>query len=193
MYERQGTMWNQALTVCRLQITNQNGLQATSEFEMCFALSTFWCRSQPSQPKHVSNPDSVNKFKPHLIILWSFFQAQTTLKNNIFFNCDRASLNINDGFGGGNEVTGNLLFNTGRADNKDEGAVNTWDRVRSLPQYTSAYGQAPTVFVSLSKSLSFLFKREGRNKGGAQQGKGGAQTRQGRGATSRLGRKGVTV
>ena len=27
--------------------------------------------------------------------------AGTTLKDNIFFNCDRASINVNDGFGGG--------------------------------------------------------------------------------------------
>ena len=25
-------------------------------------------------------------------------------------------------------ITGNLLFNTGRAANKDEGSINTWDR-----------------------------------------------------------------
>ena len=42
-------------------IRNQNGLQATSGFEMCFAIGSqqLWCRG--SQPKHVSNQDSVIK------------------------------------------------------------------------------------------------------------------------------------
>ena len=65
--------------------------------------------------------------------------AKTRLEGNIFFNCDRAALNVNDGFGGGNQVVGNLLFNTGRATNKDEGMFNSWcaappvERSRSVP------------------------------------------------------------
>ena len=35
---------------------------------------------------------------------------------------------MNDGFGGGNEISRNLVFNTGRGANKDEGAFNSWDR-----------------------------------------------------------------
>ena len=30
------------------------------------------------------------------------------------------------GFGGGNLISGNLLFNTGRGANKDEGSFNSW-------------------------------------------------------------------
>ena len=52
--------------------------------------------------------------------------AQTRLEGNIFFNCDRAAINVNDGFGGGNQISGNLVFNTGRAANKDEGSFNSW-------------------------------------------------------------------
>ena len=77
--------------------------------------------------------------------------AETTLQGNIFFNCDRASVNVNDGFGGGgdsaprlgpgpllvalqsrgrcaagNLIAGNLVFNTGRGANKDEGSFNSW-------------------------------------------------------------------
>ena len=53
------------------QIINQIG--ATSRFVMCFAPSTFGPGSQRSQPKHVSNPDSVmKKFKPHFIYDWGF-------------------------------------------------------------------------------------------------------------------------
>jgi parallel beta-helix repeat protein len=54
-------------------------------------------------------------------LMWNqALTAKTTLKNNIFFGCDRASISINDGFGGGNVLSGNLVFNTGRGSNKDE-------------------------------------------------------------------------
>ena len=33
------------------------------------------------------------------------------LEGNVFFNGPRGSININDGFGGGNVITGNVLFN----------------------------------------------------------------------------------
>ena len=57
-----------ASMACQSYIRNQNGLQATSGFEMCFLLSDPGTKSQRSQPKHASNPDSViKKFKPHLI------------------------------------------------------------------------------------------------------------------------------
>ena len=61
------------------KIRKQNS--APSGFEMCLAPSTFsqhvWCRG--SQPKHVSNPDSVmKKFKPHLIIMHDSFVSGAT-------------------------------------------------------------------------------------------------------------------
>merc|ERR1712086_234565 len=43
-----------------------------------------------------------------------YFQAETaqaTIENNICFNIPRAAINWNDGFGGGNVMTNNLLFN----------------------------------------------------------------------------------
>ena len=40
--------------------------------------------------------------------------AQTHFKNNVHFNGPRAGLNFNDGFGGGDEITRNLLLNTCR-------------------------------------------------------------------------------
>jgi hypothetical protein len=60
----------------------------------------------------------------------AWFQAKAcnvTLRGNTFFNLPRAAVNFNDGFGGGNEVTGNLLFNTCR-ESGDHGAINSWDR-----------------------------------------------------------------
>eukprot|EP00698_Gefionella_okellyi_P023671 TRINITY_DN8153_c0_g1_i1.p1 TRINITY_DN8153_c0_g1~~TRINITY_DN8153_c0_g1_i1.p1 ORF type:complete len:532 (+),score=110.27 TRINITY_DN8153_c0_g1_i1:508-2103(+) len=59
-----------------------------------------------------------------------WFQAkscQTTLLNNICFNIPRAGFNINDGFGGANEVNENLLFNSCR-ESGDHGPFNSWDR-----------------------------------------------------------------
>lgn len=47
----------------------------------------------------------------------AFFQAktaQTTLRHNVVFNLARAGFNFNDGFGGGDDVYENVLFNTCR-------------------------------------------------------------------------------
>jgi len=62
---------------------------------------------------------------------YSFCQsrtAETLIEGNVFFNGPRAALNINDGFGGGNEITNNLLFNFVR-ETDDHGPINSWDRV----------------------------------------------------------------
>eukprot|EP00051_Salpingoeca_urceolata_P010779 m.132554 g.132554 ORF g.132554 m.132554 type:complete len:1047 (+) comp16850_c0_seq2:1130-4270(+) len=70
----------------------------------------------------------------------SWFQArtaQTTLRDNIFFNQPRAAINFNDGFGGGNEVDGNLIFNT-CTQSGDHGPINSWDR---LPFLTDVSGK----------------------------------------------------
>ena len=53
--------------------------------------------------------------------------AQTTLKDNLFFNGPRAGINFNDGFGGGNVVDGNLIWNQCRQSG-DHGPINSWDR-----------------------------------------------------------------
>ena len=71
----------------------------------------------------------------HEIGVWekqssAFFQAktaQTTLRRNVVFNLARAGFNFNDGFGGGDNVTGNVLFNTCR-ESSDHGPINSWDR-----------------------------------------------------------------
>ena len=59
-----------------------------------------------------------------------YFQAkscQNLLRGNIFFNGPRAGINFNDGFGGGSNVTENILFNTCR-ESGDHGPFNSWDR-----------------------------------------------------------------
>lgn len=72
-----------------------------------------------------------------------FFQAetaQTHIEGNIVFNIPRAAINFNDGFGGGNEIIHNLLFNTCR-ESSDHGAFNSWDR---LPYITDVRDGTPS-------------------------------------------------
>eukprot|EP01137_Pigoraptor_chileana_P011890 Opistho-2@63489 len=57
--------------------------------------------------------------------------CQTIVRNNIIFNGPRAGITLNDGFGGGNVLEGNLLFNLVR-ETTDHGPINTWDRVPYL-------------------------------------------------------------
>jgi hypothetical protein len=53
--------------------------------------------------------------------------AQSTIKGNVFFNGPRAGINANDGFGGGDEISHNLVFSTCR-ESGDHGPFNSWDR-----------------------------------------------------------------
>ncbi|GBG29319.1 Hypothetical Protein FCC1311_055412 [Hondaea fermentalgiana] len=72
----------------------------------------------------------------------AWFQAKacgTRLEDNLFFNMPRAAINFNDGFGGDNVVTGNLLFNTCR-ESGDHGAINTWDRMPFLWDESGEHG-----------------------------------------------------
>eukprot|EP00794_Sanderia_malayensis_P005521 gene5521-6206_t len=57
--------------------------------------------------------------------------CQSHIEGNVFFNGPRGSININDGFGGGNTITKNVLFNFVR-ETFDHGPINTWDRVPYL-------------------------------------------------------------
>merc|ERR1719266_521512 len=60
----------------------------------------------------------------------AFFQAkaaESLVKHNVVFNLARAGFNYNDGFGGGDNITENVLFNTCR-ESSDHGPINSWDR-----------------------------------------------------------------
>eukprot|EP01062_Namystynia_karyoxenos_P003506 TRINITY_DN11258_c0_g1_i1.p1 TRINITY_DN11258_c0_g1~~TRINITY_DN11258_c0_g1_i1.p1 ORF type:complete len:903 (+),score=355.61 TRINITY_DN11258_c0_g1_i1:80-2788(+) len=71
----------------------------------------------------------------HEIGIWekqssAFFQAKTaqsTVRRNLVFNLARAGFNFNDGFGGGDNISSNVLFNTCR-ESSDHGPINSWDR-----------------------------------------------------------------
>ena len=71
----------------------------------------------------------------HEVGIWgketsAYFQGlacQTVLRGNVFFNGPRAGVNFNDGFGGGNLLENNLIFNMVR-ETGDHGPFNSWDR-----------------------------------------------------------------
>jgi hypothetical protein len=77
-----------------------------------------WDGSGGDQPRYTS----VARNFVHEVGVWQkqsslFFQAKSSdsvVEGNIFFNGPRAALNLNDGFGGGNLITRNVLLNTCR-------------------------------------------------------------------------------
>lgn len=80
--------------------------------------------------------------------------AETILRSNIMFNMPRAAINFNDGFGGGNVVEGNLIFNTCR-ESGDHGPINTWDRQPFLTDV--AAGQQHASFVPATTEIAHNF------------------------------------
>ena len=65
--------------------------------------------------------------------------CQTQLAGNVFFNGPRAGVNFNDGFGGGNLLKNNLIFNMVR-ETEDHGPFNSWDRQPYLTEVGSNDG-----------------------------------------------------
>jgi len=78
----------------------------------------------------------------------SFFMsakaAQTTIVGNVFFNGPRAGINYNDGFGGGDELSENLVFSTCR-ESGDHGPFNSWDR---QPYLTTVRTGKPSMVMA---------------------------------------------
>ena len=74
--------------------------------------------------------------------------CQTQLIGNVFFNGPRAGVNFNDGFGGGNLLKHNLIFNMVR-ETGDHGPFNSWDR---QPYLTKVNGSP-----SLTAAESYIF------------------------------------
>ena len=74
-----------------------------------------------------------------------FIQAKTArslITGNVFFNGPRAGINANDGFGGGDEISHNLVFSTCR-ESGDHGPFNSWDRQPFLT--TVLDGKTPSM------------------------------------------------
>eukprot|EP00947_MAST-08B_sp_MAST-8B-sp1_P004183 g4183.t1 len=70
--------------------------------------------------------------------------AQTTIDGNVVFNLARAGINLNDGFGGGDVITNNVLFNTCR-ESSDHGPINSWDR---QPFITTVRDGTPSALMA---------------------------------------------
>lgn len=87
--------------------------------------------------------------------------ATTTISNNIFYNMPRAAINMNDGFGGGNIISNNLIFNTCR-ESGDHGPINTWDRQAFFTDIPSpaSFDPAPTEIKQ-----NFIFANYGAAQG----------------------------
>jgi hypothetical protein len=68
--------------------------------------------------------------------------ARTTIMGNVFFNGPRAGINANDGFGGGDDISHNLVFSSCR-ESGDHGPFNSWDRQPFLT--TVADGETPSM------------------------------------------------
>eukprot|EP00912_Choanoflagellata_sp_UC4_P000575 UC4_evm2s355 len=114
---------------------------------------------------HPVGPDGRNGNQPrgckiksnigHEIGLWQkqsslWFQAvtaETELQDNIFYNGPRAAFNFNDGFGGGDDISGNLLLNCVR-ESSDHGPWNSWSRV---PYITTIRTGKPSIIPATRK------------------------------------------
>ena len=89
--------------------------------------------------------------------------AQNFLVHNIVYNLARAGMNINDGFGGGTEIAGNLIFNTCR-ESSDHGPINSWDR---QPFLTTVRTGQPSMIPAFNEvHHNFLVSNYGGVKGG---------------------------
>ena len=97
----------------------------------------------------------------HEIGIWGkqtsgYFQAvaaETELYGNVMFNGPRAGINFNDGFGGGNLVEMNLVFNMVR-ETVDHGPFNSWDR---QPYLTKVKDGTPSLTPAQSNITRNFF------------------------------------
>ena len=78
--------------------------------------------------------------------------CETELQGNVFFNGPRAGVNFNDGFGGGNLMTRNLIFNYVR-ETGSHGPFNSWDR---QPFLTTVHNGTPSL-IPAENEISYNF------------------------------------
>eukprot|EP00035_Acanthoeca_spectabilis_P019901 m.430160 g.430160 ORF g.430160 m.430160 type:complete len:990 (+) comp17121_c0_seq1:2833-5802(+) len=97
-----------------------------------------------------------------------FFQAKTAgsvLLRNLCFNLPRAGFNFNDGAGGGDQVHGNLIFNSCR-ETSDHGPINSWDRQPYVTTFGIEGPGVPTAhMVPRNISYNFLVANYGGGNG----------------------------
>lgn len=90
--------------------------------------------------------------------------ALTRAEGNVVFNIPRAAININDGFGGGNNITACSIFNTCRQ-SSDHGPINTWDRMPFLTTIRSGGSEASYALALSETSHSMLIANYGASQG----------------------------
>jgi len=66
--------------------------------------------------------------------IFQSMSRNSLIKNNVLMNGPRAGINFNDGMGGGNDVTQNLVLGFVR-ESADHGNENSWDRVPFLGKW----------------------------------------------------------
>jgi len=109
------------------------------------------------QPRHTQlTRNYVHEFGHYEKQSSFWFQAKaclTQIEGNVVFNGPRAGINFNDGFGGGTNVTQNLIYNQCR-ESGDHGAMNSWDRTAYIsdvkdgtPSYTAQMNSVDTNFI----------------------------------------------
>jgi len=85
----------------------------------------------------------------------AFFQAkgaESLIKHNVVFNLARAGINFNDGFGGGDNITENVLFNTCR-ESSDHGPINSWDRQPFLTTIRNGTATTEMAFRNVWRNI----------------------------------------
>ena len=90
--------------------------------------------------------------------------AKTTLTNNLCYNLARAGFNFNDGFGGGDVVASNLIFNTCR-ESGDHGPINSWDRQPYVTMFGLVPGKASGLMAPRNITRNFLVANYGGGNG----------------------------
>lgn len=109
---------------------------------------------QPRGTKILSNvAREIGVFGKQVSPYMQSLACQTEIIGNVFFNGARAGININDGFGGGNLIKNNLLFNLVR-ETRDHGPINTWDRQPYLTKVRN--GSASLVPATSNTTQNFI-------------------------------------
>ena len=99
--------------------------------------------NQPRGTKIVGNlVNEIGIFGKQTCAYIQSLACQTDLIGNVFFNGPRAGINFNDGFGGGNLIENNLVFNMVR-ETGDHGPFNSWDRQPYLTRVKD--GKTPSL------------------------------------------------
>ncbi len=109
--------------------------------------------NQPRGTKVVGNlAREIGIFGKQVSPFMQSLACQTEVFGNVFFNGGRAGINLNDGFGGGNHLKNNLLFNFVR-ETHDHGPINTWDRQPYLTKVRNGSASLTPAMSSITQNF----------------------------------------